>query len=92
MEVPVIPTIFLARDGRVASVHAGFASAATGEAHVKLQHDVDELLKHLLSGRSEQQVRSGVRWLHRILFVLNTSDAANFVGESSIASRDALPK
>ena len=56
MEVPVIPTIFLARDGRVASVNAGFASAATGEAHVKLQHDVDELLKHLLSGRSEQQV------------------------------------
>lgn len=49
-------TIFLGRDGRVASVHAGFASAATGEAHVKLQRDVDELLKHLLSGKSEKQV------------------------------------
>jgi thiol-disulfide isomerase/thioredoxin len=49
-------TIFLGRDGRVAVIHAGFASAATGEAHVKLQHDVDELLKRLLSGKPEQQV------------------------------------
>jgi thiol-disulfide isomerase/thioredoxin len=49
-------TIFLGRDGRVVGIHAGFASAATGEAHVKLQHDVDELLKHLLSGKSERQV------------------------------------
>ena len=49
-------TIFLGRDGRVVSIHAGFASAATGDAHVRLQREVDELLKHLLRAKSDQQV------------------------------------
>lgn len=41
-------TIYLGRDGRVATIHAGFASAATGEAHVALQRDVNELIGRLL--------------------------------------------
>jgi thiol-disulfide isomerase/thioredoxin len=48
-------TVFLDRDGRVASVHAGFASAATGEAHTALQHDVEELVERLLTERSKEQ-------------------------------------
>jgi thiol-disulfide isomerase/thioredoxin len=48
-------TIFLNRDGRVASVHAGFASAATGEAHTALQQDVAELVERLLSEKSQVQ-------------------------------------
>jgi thiol-disulfide isomerase/thioredoxin len=47
-------TIYLARDGRVASIHAGFASAATGAAHTSLQHEVKELVEQLLDGRSKQ--------------------------------------
>jgi thiol-disulfide isomerase/thioredoxin len=42
-------TIILGRDGRVRHVHTGFASAATGEEHVRLtreEHDaIDRLLK-----------------------------------------------
>lgn len=41
-------TIYLGRDGRVASIHAGFASPATGEAHTNLERDVTELLRRLL--------------------------------------------
>jgi thiol-disulfide isomerase/thioredoxin len=43
-------TIYLGRDGRVASIHAGFASGATGEAHVALRREVDALVQRLLSG------------------------------------------
>jgi thiol-disulfide isomerase/thioredoxin len=42
-------TIYLGRDGRVASIHAGFASSATGEAHTDLGRDVTELLQRLLT-------------------------------------------
>jgi thiol-disulfide isomerase/thioredoxin len=45
-------TVFLGRDGRVASVHAGFASAATGEAHENLAREVNDLIKTLLSGNN----------------------------------------
>jgi thiol-disulfide isomerase/thioredoxin len=45
-------TIYLARDGRVASIHAGFASGATGEAHTALQREVDELVERLLRDKS----------------------------------------
>jgi thiol-disulfide isomerase/thioredoxin len=45
-------TIYLCRDGRVARIHAGFASSATGEAHAALRREVDELLQHLLAGES----------------------------------------
>jgi len=41
-------TIYLGRDGRVASIHAGFASTATGQANTELQQEVDTLVKHLL--------------------------------------------
>jgi thiol-disulfide isomerase/thioredoxin len=42
-------TIFLGRDGRVRSVHAGFASAATGEANSELAQEVRESIQQLLA-------------------------------------------
>jgi thiol-disulfide isomerase/thioredoxin len=44
-------TIYLGRDGRVARVHAGFASTATGAAHNDLQREVNELVEHLLEAQ-----------------------------------------
>jgi thiol-disulfide isomerase/thioredoxin len=41
-------TLVLGRDGRVRDVRAGFASAATGEEHVRLKRDKRELIKQLL--------------------------------------------
>ena len=41
-------TIFLGRDGRVRSVHAGFASPATGAEHVRLKQEIRELVERLL--------------------------------------------
>lgn len=48
-------TIYLGRDGRVSSIHAGFASAATGEAHRSLQDEVKELVERLLGEKAKQQ-------------------------------------
>ncbi len=42
-------TIYLGRDGRVRSVHAGFASAATGAEHARLEGEIRELIQHLLA-------------------------------------------
>jgi thiol-disulfide isomerase/thioredoxin len=42
-------TIFLGRDGRVRSVHAGFASPATGAEHDRLTKEVRELVERLLA-------------------------------------------
>jgi thiol-disulfide isomerase/thioredoxin len=42
-------TFFLGRDGRVRSVHAGFAAAASGEFHTRLREDVTALLERLLA-------------------------------------------
>jgi len=42
-------TIFLGRDGRVRSVHAGFASPAAGEEHVRLKKEIRELVERLLA-------------------------------------------
>jgi thiol-disulfide isomerase/thioredoxin len=42
-------TIVLGRDARVRSVHAGFASPATGEEHVRLKQEVRELIEKLLA-------------------------------------------
>lgn len=42
-------TIYLGRDGRVRSVHAGFASPATGEEHVRLKSEIRELVERLLA-------------------------------------------
>src|SRR5206468_12440194 len=41
-------TIVLGRDGRVRRVHAGFASAATGDAHVQLKQEKRDLIERLL--------------------------------------------
>jgi thiol-disulfide isomerase/thioredoxin len=46
-------SIYLGRDGKVRSVHAGFASAATGEEHVRLKKEIRELVEHLLSEPSQ---------------------------------------
>jgi thiol-disulfide isomerase/thioredoxin len=42
-------TIFLGRDGRVRSVHAGFASPATGSEHVRLKTEMRDLIARLLA-------------------------------------------
>ena len=41
-------SMYLGRDGRVRSVHAGFASPATGEEHVRLKKEIRELVERLL--------------------------------------------
>jgi thiol-disulfide isomerase/thioredoxin len=49
------PTSFyLGRDGLVRSVHAGFASPATGEEHVKLKKEMRELVERLLAEKAPQ--------------------------------------
>jgi len=42
-------TLFLGRDGRVRSAHAGFASAATGEEHLRLKAEMRAIIERLLS-------------------------------------------
>ncbi len=42
-------TFFLGRDGRVRSIHAGFAAAATGEYHVRLKREITTLVERLAS-------------------------------------------
>jgi thiol-disulfide isomerase/thioredoxin len=42
-------TILLGRDGRVRNVHAGFASPATGEEHVRLKREMREVIERLLA-------------------------------------------
>jgi hypothetical protein len=42
-------TIFLGRDGRVRTIHAGFASSATGEASVVLTRETQSTIEHLLT-------------------------------------------
>lgn len=42
-------TFFLGRDGRVRSVHAGFAGLASGEFHRQLKEDVTRLVERLLA-------------------------------------------
>jgi peroxiredoxin len=42
-------SIYLGRDGLVRSVHAGFASPATGEEHVRLKAEITELVQRLLA-------------------------------------------
>lgn len=46
-------SIFLGRDGRVRSVHAGFASQATGEEYVRLKGEVRGLVQRLLAENSQ---------------------------------------
>jgi thiol-disulfide isomerase/thioredoxin len=42
-------SVYLGRDGLVKSVHAGFASDATGEAHTELQREVRILIQRLIA-------------------------------------------
>ncbi len=42
-------TIYLGRDGKVRSVHAGFASPATGEEHTRLKSELRGLVERLLA-------------------------------------------
>jgi thiol-disulfide isomerase/thioredoxin len=42
-------SIYLGRDGRVRSVHAGFASPATGAEHTRLKQELRELTEKLLA-------------------------------------------
>lgn len=42
-------TFFVGRDGRVKGVHAGFASEATGEEHVRLKAEVRHTIEKLLA-------------------------------------------
>jgi thiol-disulfide isomerase/thioredoxin len=42
-------TIYLGRDGRVRSVHAGFASPATGAEHARLKQELRDLAEKLLA-------------------------------------------
>jgi thiol-disulfide isomerase/thioredoxin len=42
-------TLFIGRDGRVRSVNAGFASAATGDEHLRLKRDMRALIERLLA-------------------------------------------
>ena len=46
-------SIFLGRDGRVRSVHAGFASQATGQEYVRLKGEVRGLVQRLLTESSQ---------------------------------------
>ena len=47
-------SIYLGRDGKVRSVHAGFASPATGEEHVRLKKELRELTEQLLAEPATQ--------------------------------------
>jgi thiol-disulfide isomerase/thioredoxin len=42
-------TIYLGRDGRVRSVHAGFASPATGAEHTRLKQELRDITERLLA-------------------------------------------
>jgi thiol-disulfide isomerase/thioredoxin len=46
-------TIFLGRDGRVRSVHAGFSSVATGDEHVRLVREQRQLVQKLLAEKPQ---------------------------------------
>ena len=46
-------TFFLGRDGRVRSVHAGFAAKASGEFHEQMREEVTRLLERLLTDKTE---------------------------------------
>ena len=51
--------IYLGRDGRVRSVHAGFASPATGEEHVRLKKELRSLVEQLLAEAAPAKSSAG---------------------------------
>jgi thiol-disulfide isomerase/thioredoxin len=54
-------TIYLGRDGRVRSVHAGFASPATGAEHGRLKQELRELAEKLLAENPQSSAADGRR-------------------------------
>ena len=50
-------SIYLGRDGRVRSVHAGFASPATGEEHTRLKKELRGLVEQLLAEPARSSVQ-----------------------------------
>jgi len=54
-------SIFLGRDGRVRSVHAGFASAATGAEHTRLTQEMRALVERLLAEPAQGSGAPGAR-------------------------------
>jgi thiol-disulfide isomerase/thioredoxin len=54
-------SIFLGRDGRVRSVHAGFASAATGAEHTRLKQEMRDLVERLLAEPAQGSGPPGAR-------------------------------
>lgn len=51
-------TIFIGRDGRVRSVHSGFASPASGEFNAQLKHEFTSRIEQLLAEKAVQAVAS----------------------------------
>jgi thiol-disulfide isomerase/thioredoxin len=51
-------TVFLGRDGKVRSVHAGFASAATGEEHARLKNEYRETVRRLIAEAGAAQPKT----------------------------------
>ena len=47
-------TIFIGRDGLVKRIHTGFEGKATGERHMKLKSEYENLIKELLDGRETE--------------------------------------
>lgn len=45
-------TFFIARDGRVKHVHAGYSAAATGQFHASIEEEFDNQIKALLAQKS----------------------------------------
>jgi thiol-disulfide isomerase/thioredoxin len=52
-------SIYLGRDGRVRSVHAGFASPASGDEHVRLKKELRELVEQLLAEAAPAKSSAG---------------------------------
>lgn len=49
-------TIFIGRDGRVRSIHSGFASPASGEFNRQLQHEFTAKIEQLLAEKATAEV------------------------------------
>ena len=54
-------TFFLGRDGKVRSVHAGFAGKASGEFHTEMRQEVTSLIERLLAENDVSQASRAAR-------------------------------
>jgi hypothetical protein len=55
-------TVFIGRDGKVAAVHSGFASPASGEFHEQLKQEFTARIEKLLAQRVAVN-EPGAGWL-----------------------------